>query len=104
MSFIDDMTMDSYDGYEPDYSQIKNVLVRRSHYRKIFKDESGQAVLADLKRFCRGQSSPLMASNGQSDVMGTGVAIGRQEVFNRIIAMINISDEQLTNLKEYMNE
>ena len=83
-------------------SLIDRILRRRSHYRVVFKGKSGEAVLADLKRFCRAMSTPLVVSaqSGCSDPMATGVAIGRQEVFQRIIQHLNLDDAQLLKLKE----
>lgn len=86
-------------------NQIDRILNRRSHYRNIFNGkQSSNAVLADLKRFCRGQSSPLMVSNGVTDTFATAVAIGRQEVFNRIVQMINIDDAELLKIKEFADD
>lgn len=85
--------------------QILNVLKRRQNYRMTFEPQHAQATLADLKRFCRGNSSPLMvSSNGIADPLATGVAIGRQEVYNRIVTMINLNDAKLTNLEEFADE
>ena len=79
---------------------IQRILRRRSFYRATFEQQAGRAVLADLRRFCRAGESPLVVSNGQSDAMATGVAIGRLEVFNRIAHHIHLSDAQLLQLKE----
>lgn len=81
---------------------IQRILKRRSHYRAAFQGRSGQIVLADLKRFCRAGTSPLVVSpmSRTTDAMATGVAIGRQEVFMRIAHHIHMSDAQLLELKE----
>jgi hypothetical protein len=83
----------------------ERVIKRRSHYRQCFSGTSGEVVLADLKRFCNGASSPLKVSkDGHTDEMATAVAIGRQEVFNRILHHIHLDDAQLINLKEQSND
>ena len=86
---------------------IESILRRRSHYRAVFdRGMSGHAVLADLKRFCRGMSSPVVISpKAQTvDPIATGIAIGRQEVFLRIISHLNIDDAELLKLKEEVND
>lgn len=86
-------------------SLIDRILRRRSHYRAALAGPSGLAVLADLKRFCRGMAPPLvMGQNGQVDPIATGVAIGRQEVWLRIVGHLHIDDAQLLKLKEDAEE
>jgi hypothetical protein len=75
-------------------------LRRRSNYRATFQTQSGKEVLADLKRFCRGMQPPLVLGDGGVDTHGTAVAIGRQEVWLRIVAHLHLDDSQLMNLKE----
>lgn len=78
------------------------ILRRRSNYRAAFGNDPGTAVLADLKRFCGYAVSPLVVSplSRQTDAMATGVRIGRQEVFQRIVTMLHADDSQLLKLKE----
>lgn len=84
---------------------ITRILKRRSHYRAAFQNESGLAVLADLKRFCGGMSSPIVVSplRQEVDPIATAVRIGRMEVFQRIVTHLHIDDAQLLNLKEEAN-
>ena len=81
---------------------VQKILRRRSHYRRCLIDtgSSGQAVLADLRRFSRFGDSPLVVSNGQTDEFATAVAIGRQEMFSRIVHMLHLDDSQLLRIKE----
>ncbi|CAB3644075.1 Bbp19 family protein [Trinickia soli] len=81
---------------------IDRILRRRSHYRATFKGDSARHVLADLRRFCRAGESPLVVSTirQQADPIATAVQIGRQEVFQRIVAHLHIDDAQLLKLKE----
>lgn len=84
-------------------SFIERVLRRRSHYRRVFiqTGESGQNVLADLRRFCRaGEPALVVGRDGQTDVYATGMLAGRQEVFYRIVQHLHLDDAQLTKLKE----
>lgn len=89
-------------------SLIDRILRRRSHYRHVFQDtgQSGDVVLADLRRFCRYGESPLTISLTlqQADPMSTGVRIGRAEVFARIAGMLHMDDAQLLKLKETGDE
>lgn len=83
-------------------SLIDRILLRRSHYRSAFQTESGRKVLADLRRFCGYGASPLQVSaiRQETDVSATMVKIGRQEVFQRIIAHLGLDDADLIRLKE----
>ena len=85
---------------------VQRLLRRRSFYRRVFIDsgQAGAAVLADLRRFCKAGDSALVVSNGQSDVMATGMAMGRQEVFWRIVNHLHLDDAQLLRLKEQSDE
>jgi len=81
---------------------FERIVKRKSHYRAVFNPgQSTDVVLADLKRFCKGMGTPLMISSGNvADPFATAVAIGRQEVWLRIISHLNIDDSHLLNLKE----
>lgn len=81
---------------------VERILRRRSHYRATFAHPSAAHVLADLKRFCRGMASPAVYSpqSGNIDPMATGIAIGRQEVWQRIVTHLRIDDAGLVNMKE----
>lgn len=74
---------------------------RRNHYRSVFHSESGQRVLADLREFCRADSScVVVAKDGKIDTHATVLAEGRREVFLRITETLNLTDEALLRLKE----
>lgn len=83
-------------------SFLTKILRRRSNYRAAFESVPGQQALADLKRFCRYGESPIVTSQvrQQVDPIATAVRIGRQEVFQRIVAHLNIDDALLLKLKE----
>lgn len=88
---------------------IRNLIQRRRNaYRAVFMpgEELGPAakdVLADLRRFCRATSTPAVVSpvTQQVDPVGTGIAIGRQEVWMRIMQHLHIDDADLYRLVEY---
>ena len=82
-------------------SLISRILRRRSHYRATFEQQSGRSVLADLRGFCRWGKVPMVLGlDRHTDMYATGVAAGRQEVFQRIIGHLKVDDAYLLNLKE----
>jgi len=85
------------------------IFARRKHaYERLFKTADGapagdaRVVLADLRRFARMPDAPVARSGvtGQTDVLATGVMIGRQEVVNRILAHLHIDERALFNLRD----
>lgn len=80
------------------------LLRRKRAYQALFGDgRSGEArtVLADLRRFCLVPEAPVARTpDGAVDPLASLRLIGRQEVFNRIRAMVAIDDRALFNLKE----
>ena len=84
---------------------FRSILKRRSFYRDIFQSISGEAVLADLRQFCKaGQPALVVGRDGQTDVYATGMVAGRQEVFWRIVTHLNMDDSKLLNLKDFSND
>ena len=82
-------------------SLLDRILGRRKHYRATFKTMSGDAVMADLRRFCRaGEPALILDKEGRTDVYATGMLAGRQEVFWRIASHLELDDAQLLKLKE----
>jgi hypothetical protein len=77
---------------------------RKRAYQRLFGEALGgeaRAVLTDLKRFCLVPEAPVArGADGAVDPLASMRLIGRQEVFNRIRAMIAIDDRALFNLKE----
>ena len=69
---------------------------RQSAYRKTFENPEGKKVLADLRRFCR-------ATLPTADVNNTNATFlleGRREVWLRITAHLNLTDEDVYKLLE----
>ena len=86
---------------------IRRLLKRRSFYRHVFiqTGSSGEAVLQDLRKFCRaGEPALVLGRDGQTDVYATGMVAGRQEVFWRIASHLHLDDAQLLKLKEAIDD
>lgn len=85
---------------------------RRNAYRACFFDRdgklttAGQLVLDDLARFCRVHQSTVVVSpvSRVIDTHATMVAEGRREVFNRLHYYLNLTEDQLLQIKERGNE
>ena len=81
---------------------------RRQSYRRLFLDGDGKAnpsaeiVLADLKRFCRAETSTAVVSpvSKAIDPLAMAMAEGRREVWNRIQSYLHMADREITQLKE----
>lgn len=75
---------------------------RKRAYQTKFGRPDGQpddAVVADLKRFCRANESCGVAMRGQPvDINRTMIAIGRNEVWLRIWQHLNLTPEELAQL------
>lgn len=79
---------------------------RRSlHYQRLFMDDDGtpsidgQKVLADLRKFCRGDRSTFDA-----DPRIHALLEGRREVFLRILAMLDMPSEATKDFLEVSDE
>ena len=83
------------------FNAFKSRLFRRSNnYRQTFDSPCGKAVLADLKKFCHAVTPTADINNTNA----TYVAEGRREVFLRIQAHLNLSDEDVYNLVEDLHD
>lgn len=78
------------------------IFRRRNSYRAVFRPggEIGVAaniVLADLKKFCRGDRSTMIVSmvTQRVDTHASANLEGRREVWLRIMHHLNISDADL---------
>ena len=84
----------------------ERVLKRRSWYRATFQTQAGLKTLAELRQFTRFGESPLVVSTvrQQVDPIATAVRIGRQEVFQHILAHIHVDDAQLLKMKDQIHD
>ena len=76
-------------------------LIRRRAYRAAFDNPEGRKVLADLRRFCRASVPTADVNN----VHTTYLLEGRREVFLRITAHLQLTEDDVFKLiEEYPNE
>ncbi len=86
----------------------QRLFKRRQSYRRLFLDGDGRVhptaeiVLADLKRFCRAETSTAVVSpvSKAIDPLAMAMAEGRREVWNRIQSYLHMADREITQLKE----
>jgi hypothetical protein len=77
----------------------------REAYRAVFqrakpKRDHINTLMADLAEFCRANTScVVVGKDGHIDTHATALVEGRREVFLRIQATLNITDEQLLQMK-----
>jgi len=69
---------------------------RQKAYRNTFDNPEGRRVLADLRRFCRATAPYADVNN----VNATYLLAGRNEVWCRIMAHLNLTDEDVYKLIE----
>lgn len=87
---------------------ISRILQRKQAYRHTFLDQDGkphynaEIVLADLKRFCRANSSTVVVSpvSKSIDPLAMAMAEGRREVWNRLMAHLYVDEKLIFNLTE----
>ena len=87
---------------------MMRIVTRKRSYQRTFLNQDGithpdaEAVLADLKRFCRVTTSTAAISpvTKSIDPIAMAMAEGRREVWNRIMAHLYIDDRIVLNLKE----
>ena len=76
-------------------------LIRGRAYRATFNNPQGKKVLADLRRFCRASVPTADVNN----VHTTYLLEGRREVWLRIMAHLQLTEEDVFKLiEEYPNE
>lgn len=71
-------------------------IIRRRAYRATFNGVEGRKVLADLRRFCRASMPTADVNNVQT----TYLLEGRREVWCRIMAHLNLTEEDVFKLIE----
>ncbi len=71
--------------------KAKDFLVTRGQaYRQVFKGVYAEKVLHDLAKFCRAQESTF-----HKDPRLEGIMQGRREVWLRIAAHLNMTEDEL---------
>jgi hypothetical protein len=87
---------------------VQRILNRKAAYRRTFFDASGnisrdgEIVLADLRKFCRANSTTVSVSpiSKSIDPVAMALAEGRREVWLRLMAHLHIDEKQIFNLEE----
>jgi len=85
---------------------------RRYMYRALFKTPSDELtpaadyVLRDLARYCYANNTTLKISpvTQQSDPLAMAFAEGRRDVLNRIVAMCNLTTDQIDRIAQHRME
>jgi len=77
------------------------IFNRKIAYQNTFNNPEGKKVLADLRRFCRATLPTADVHNERT----TYLLEGRREVWLRIMAHLQLTDEDVYKLvEEYPNE
>lgn len=86
--------------------RVRMLLGLRNSYRRTFSGRDGEAVLADLAKFCKVSSSSVATSRvtGTIDTHATMLAEGRREAFFHIAKVLRLTDEQINQIMERENE
>lgn len=68
--------------------------------------QSADVVLRDLARYCYATKPTLKVSHitQQSDAIAMAFAEGRRDVYNRIIALCNLTPDQINNIAQRNND
>lgn len=72
----------------------RELKAKQALYRQVFAGPPGEAVLADLARFCRAFDTTFVRGDPYASALGEG----RREVFNRIAALIALDEEDYARL------
>lgn len=88
-------------------TRIERLIRRSSAYADVFGVRHGERtrsqddVLADLAEFCGMEKPPLRVDgNSRGDPLKTGVAIGRMEVYMRIMQIARTTPAQVQSYFE----
>lgn len=94
-------------GWDTAFERIRARLHNRAaSYRAVFMTPGGdlgpaaETVMKDLARYCYANKPTLKISQvtQQSDALAMAFAEGRRDVFNRIKAMCNLTDDQINRI------
>jgi len=74
-----------------------DILTGRSQaYQQTFSSPHAKKVLADLRRYCMADKPTFMPG----DPYATAFGEGRRDVWNRIMKHINLTESEISKLKE----
>lgn len=76
------------------------------YYRRLFAGDAAKMVLADLAEFCNVHRPTARVSpqGGTVDPIAMAIAEGRREVFLRIQAMLNLTNEEVAEFERTMRD
>ncbi|MFY8121322.1 MAG: hypothetical protein ACOVK7_08035 [Burkholderiaceae bacterium] len=67
--------------------------------------KQARPILDELREFCRADTSCIVVGkDGHIDTYATAVAEGRREVFLRLMAILNLTDEDILKLRGQEHE
>jgi len=75
---------------------IDILRTKSQSYQQTFAGTHGEKVLKDLKKFCMANEPTYVPGDSHATAFGEG----RRDVWNRIMAHIHLTDEQLKRLGE----
>ena len=85
---------------------IRRIRGMRESFRRCFlgpnglPTNDGHVVLAELRRFCYGAKPTILrGTDGKVDPYASIAAAGRQEVYQRIVLMLNINDRDIVMME-----
>lgn len=76
-------------------NRFRAALSRRTDYRHTFGNEVGERVLAHIIRITKANKTIFHSNQRQNDFL-----LGRQSVGYEILDWLNLSDEQIENLRK----
>lgn len=79
---------------------IERLRTRSQAYKAVFSGVHGEKVIADLTKYCH-HNTPTFVPN---DPYSTAFAEGRRDVFNRILAQLDLTESQLSRIQETQND
>jgi hypothetical protein len=83
---------------------IRRITGQRDAFRACFlggdgkPTNDGAAVLTELRRFCYGNKPTIKTGPQGIDPLASVAAAARQEVYFRVLAMLNLDDSDLQQL------
>src|SRR5690348_8204835 len=85
---------------------VRRVRGMRAAFRRTFLGADGmphgeaEIVLAELRRFCYGSNPTIKMHGGAVDPYASIAAAARQEVFIRVVTLLNMTDRDLFRLEQ----
>lgn len=69
-------------------------------YKKVFSGVHGEAVLSDLVKYCHHKTPTFVPNDPYASAFGEG----RRDVFNRILAQLDLTESQISKIQETHND